>query len=93
MEGQPATPAVRRFALAMLKDAVEVFYGRAAVKGKSFERDRTWTLAWFFSPERYAPNDPCSFDTVCGVLGLDASAVRRELRNGRPMTLKGLADE
>lgn len=88
----PATPAVRRFALAMLKDAFEVFYGRAAVKGKTWERDKTWTISWFFSPDRYDLDDVCSFENICRVLGLEATAVRRRLRESRNVSLRGVPE-
>ena len=88
----PSTPPIRCFALAMLRDAIEVYSGRAAVKGKTFERDRTWTMAWFFSPERYDSEDPCSFEMVCRILGLEVTAVRRRLREGKHISLRGVIE-
>lgn len=91
-QSTPSSPAVRRLALAMLKDAVEVYYGRAAIKGKYFERDRTWTVAWFFSPERYHRDDPLSFESVCRILGLEATAVRHRLVSEKAISLKGVTE-
>jgi hypothetical protein len=36
---------------------------------------------WFASPDR---SGPCTFETVCDVLGLDAGAVRRQVLGRRP---------
>ena len=81
---------VRRLFLALLRDAIEVYQNTASYKGARYEVERTWTFAWFFSPERYDDDDPASFENVCLALGIAADGVRRALRAGKRVRMRGV---
>src|SRR4029453_4925713 len=73
----------RDLMLAVLKDALLNFRKNLHNPNKLFKADR----AWFFQNDR---DDLYSFESVCAVLGLSASGIRRRLLVWQIEAMQGL---
>jgi hypothetical protein len=74
---KPAEDPEKRLYIALLEDAIAVLEGR--VPPKDFAEEYRITVDWV-----KGTNDSCrvSFETVCSVLSLNVSAVRKALLSG-----------
>jgi len=74
----------RRLMLAVLEDAIRTFLlaRRAGVPRKRLLRDLEWL-------ESTSSAEPFAFETICDVLGIDASWLRRRLVSGAFVPARG----
>lgn len=75
----------RRLRLAILEDALRYYRDYAGVRDRRARAMHEDAAEWFASRDR---SEPFAFENVCDALGLDASAIRRGLRDlAAPRTL------
>jgi len=69
----------RALRVAVLLDALSIFYKTAAARDHRKRLEFHEVYKWIYGTY---PDNPFSFDNVCGAIGIDADALRASLRRG-----------
>jgi hypothetical protein len=77
--GEPDFSGERALMVAVLLDALSIFYKTEAVRDHRKRLEFHEVYTWIYG--KYADN-PFSFDNICGAIGIDADALRESLRRG-----------
>ncbi|HUN60182.1 MAG TPA: hypothetical protein VMU41_18885 [Candidatus Binataceae bacterium] len=78
--GQPDFRGERALRVAVLLDALSIFYKTEAARDHRKRLEFSEVYTWIYG--KY-PDNPFSFENVCGAIGIDADALRESLKRGR----------